>query len=136
MAKSKEKIIENIMRDLKLRDEEAEYFYDNALRYIKATKEGRVICIIDSVSKSGMIRHMKFLECHRMISRYHYLNFYTFFRDLGWGKVKDTDYFRIVGCGMDMVFNTNYNNMHDLKRLGFISKNQCETLAQMTPTVA
>jgi hypothetical protein len=38
-------------------------FYKDAERYVKAIKEGRVICSIGSVSRSGMSRTIKFLEC-------------------------------------------------------------------------
>jgi hypothetical protein len=38
-------------------------FIRDSKRYINAIKEGRVICNIESVSRSGMSRKMKFLEC-------------------------------------------------------------------------
>ena len=34
------------------------------------------------------------------------------------------------GCGMDMLFATNYDIIHTLHRMKFISKAKCETLAQ------
>lgn len=134
----KQRILENIENRYKLKGDDAEVFYENAIRYIKAIKENRVICIIDTVSASGMSRTLKFLECakYKNEKRYAYLNFYSFFKNLGYNAVRSSNFFRIYGCGMDMVFHTNYSNIHDLKRLGFISKRQCDKLAQMTPTVA
>jgi hypothetical protein len=94
-------------------------------------------CSIGSVSSSGMSRTIKFLAPEKNIKRgeYQYLNFFAFFRILGYTPVKDSHYFRINGCGMDMVFHTNYSIIHKLHRLGFITKKQCEQLAQATPQV-
>ena len=110
-------------------------FIDHALRYIKAIKEARMICSIGSVSKSGMYRTIKFLEMSKGENRHFLYNFYQFFDSLGYTKIKDSDYFRIGGCGMDMIFHTNYTIMHDLRRLGFINKEECDTLAQATPHI-
>ena len=109
---------------------------NNAERYIKAVKEGRMINSIGSVSASGMSRTMKFVEVTRAKrgERSNVLDFYTLFDFLGHTKINNSDYFRINGCGMDMVFNTNYNNIHALHHYGFINKKDCEKLAQQTPT--
>ena len=114
-----------------------ETFIDHAKRYIKAIKENRMICSIGSVSKSGMSRTIKFLEMLKndTSDQHHLLNFYQFFDVLGFSKIKDSDYFRIGGCGMDMIFYTNYTIMHDLKRLGLVSDDECKTLSQKTPSV-
>lgn len=113
------------------------FFYD-AQRYIKAITEGRVICSIGSVSQSGMSRTIKFLECSKSMytGKYNYLNFYAFFKALGYKETRAKDhYFTISGCGMDMIFNTNYTNIHYLHNLGVLNKKQCSQLAQKTPTV-
>jgi hypothetical protein len=110
-------------------------FIDHALRYIYAIRQGRMICSIGSVSKSGMSRTIKFLEMSKGENRHFLYNFYQFFDSLGYTKIKDSDYFRIGGCGMDMIFHTNYTIMHDLRRLGFINKEECDTLAQATPHI-
>ena len=113
-------------------------FYRDAKGYAKAIKEGRVICSIGSVSRSGMSRTIKFLECSKntRTGNYNFTNFYGFFTCLGYAKARnDRDYFSIGGCGMDMIFHTNYSNIHYLHALGFINKNQCERLAQQTPSV-
>jgi len=116
---------------------EIETFIDHAKRYIKAIKENRMICSIGSVSKSGMSRTIKFVELAKSDTseRHHLYNFYQFFEVLGYSKVKDSDYFRIGGCGMDMIFYTNYKIIHNLKRLGLVSDDECKTLSQNTPSV-
>ena len=113
----------------------AETFKDHATRYIKAIRESRMLCSIGSVSKSGMSRTIKFLEMSKGENRHFLYNFYQFFDSLGYTKIKDSDYFRVGGCGMDMIFYTNYQIMHDLRRLGFINKEECDTLAQATPHI-
>jgi len=111
-------------------------FVNSADRYIKAIKEGRMICSIGSVSQSGMSRNIKFMECRKGNNRHCYLNFYAFFLALGHRSVGNMDgYFRVSGCGMNMIFHTNYQIIHRLHRLGFISKKQCSNLAQLTPSV-
>ena len=142
-----ERIIKNIKNDKGLlkailkhsyttnEAENIQDFVNNAERYIKAIKQGRVICNIDKVSASGMSRNIKFLECSGKGNNYRYFNFFLLFKMLGYTQVKDTDTFRINGCGMDMIFHTNYSNMHILCRLGFISKKQCNVLAQATPSI-
>ena len=118
---------------------DAERFEEHAKRYIKAIKEGRMICSIGSVSASGMSRTIKFLEmakCSKPYRKpYALLNFYEFFQMIGYAVVKDSDYFRIHGCGMDMVFHTNYSIIQLLHKIGFINSKTCEELAQQTPSV-
>ncbi len=135
-------IEKNIATSLKLSNvekygsSEVSDFIRNAKRYIKAIKQGRVICNIESVSASGMSRTIKFLECSGSIKNgFSYLNFYTLFDNLGFTKVKNSQTFRVNGCGMDMIFHTNYTIIHDLQRLGFLSKKEASILAQKTPSV-
>jgi len=110
-----------------------EAFVDHVRRYIKATKESRLICCINHVSQSGMSRNMKFVEMNK--SKYnnqHGLrNFYEMLNVLGYSF--KGDYMKIGGCGMDMVFATHYNIIHNFERMGFITKKTCSTLEQMSP---
>lgn len=119
----------------KIKYYDADDFIDDAKTYIKAIEQGRMACIIDSVSASGMSRTLRFVSSEKRPkwNEYYFRNYYAFFMALGYTKVKDSDFFRIHGCGMDMVFHTNYTNIHDLQRLGFLSKAQCSRLAQKTP---
>lgn len=111
-------------------------FISDAKNYIKAIKERRMFCVIHSVSKSGMTRTISFHSCEKSGNKkqYCYRQYYCFFKALGYSKVRDSYFFRIHGCGMDMIFHTNYTIIHYLESLGFINKKQCEKLAQMTPT--
>ena len=90
-----------------------ETFINNAKRYIKAIKENRMICAIGSVSKSGMSRNIKFVELSKSDTsdKHQLYNFYQFFDVLGYTKVKNSDYFRIGGCGMDMIFHIHKEKM-------------------------
>ena len=132
----------NIAKTLKLSNvekygsSEVQQFTQSAKRYIKAIKQGRVICNIESVSSSGMSRNLKFLECNGSIkSGFHYQNFFKLFKDLGFKTARNSNAFNVSGCGMDMVFHTNYTIIHQLENLGFITKKECRILAQKTPTV-
>lgn len=119
--------------------ESVDYFIDSAKRYIKAIKEGRMVCSIGSVSDSGMSRTIKFIEVAKNGRPYHkaysVLNFYSFFKIMDFSPVRDSDYFRIGGCGMDMIFHTNYTIIGNLHRLGFLSKKDADYLRQQTPPV-
>ena len=117
-----------------------ERLYQDALDYISAIKSGRMICDIVSVSKSGMSRRMKFLSCEKhkggtwAKGNSYYRQYYGFFSAMGY-NVADDGAFRVGGCGMDMVFHTNYTVIHKLMRMGFLSRKQCDKLAQQTPTI-
>lgn len=110
-----------------------EHFISDAKQYIKATKERRMICIIKSVSNTGMSRNLKFLSAEGKKGSFYHRQYVNLFIALGYKEVQNTGTFKIVGCGMDMVFATNYNIIFDLKRLGFINDIQCKLLAQITP---
>lgn len=133
-----ERITRNIEKNKELMSKlgKSEYyqvdaFIDDVKTYIKAIKDSRMFCVIDSVSSSGMSRIIHFHSWEKCF----YRNYWGLFTALGYSEVKRSNGFRIGGCGMDMIFHTNYTNMHNFQRLGFISKKQCETLAQMTPSV-
>lgn len=126
----------NIMKNIqKLNYYETKNFVDDAQAYIKAIKERRMLCVIKKVSSSGMSRNIKFNSCEKRKNNYNYRQYICLFKALGYTEVKQTDSFRIGGCGMDMIFHTNYSIIHVLKRLGFLTKEECAELAQMTPTV-
>ena len=134
------KEIETIIKGYNKKNEykiDIETFINNAKRYIKEIKENRMICAIGSVSKSGMSRNIKFVELAKSDTsdKHQLYNFYQFFDVLGYTKVKNSDYFRIGGCGMDMIFHTNYTIIHNLKSIGLVSVDECSTLSQNTPYV-
>lgn len=111
-----------------------EAFVGWAERYVKACKERAIVCVIEKVSASGMSRNLKFLQMSKSKEgRYDMLQFWGFFKALGYQEVKNSDCFRVHGCGMDMVFATNYNIIWKLHCLGFITRKECDDLAQRTP---
>lgn len=115
---------------------DVERFVNDAEDYIKAIKEGRMINSIGHVSSSGMSRSIKFvsMEKSKHNKQFYVRNFFQLFKALGYTESRARDhYFTIGGCGMDMIFHTNYSIIHSLHRLGFINKEQCSKLAQMTP---
>ncbi len=113
-----------------------EDFTSDAINYIKAIKSGRMLCVIHSVSASGMSRVLSFKACEKSKSSYNYRQFAFMFKCLGHKETKTySGEFRVGGCGMDMVFHTNYTIIHDLYAMGIINKKECETLAQKTPVV-
>lgn len=98
--------------------------------YIKAINERSMLCVIKSVAKSGMSRVLAF---HSYQGGY-YRQYNNLFTVLGFKESASRNGFRISGCGMDMVFHTNYIIMHKLCSLGYITKEECDVLAQQTPT--
>lgn len=114
----------------------AESFINDAERFVKATKEGRLINSIGSVSKSGMSRTLKMLECSGSPAKgFRYYQFWAMFKALGYTPARSNDdFFTVNCCGMDMVFHTHYSIIHKFERLGFIDRKTCDTLAQRTPT--
>lgn len=126
-----------LQKDLKkLSHYDTNQFVKDVQAYISAINSGRMCCIIDSVARSGMSRKIGFKSCEMYNDgRASYRNYFAFFVAMGYTKPKNSDYFTIGGCGMDMVFHTNYTIIHRLHRLGLISKEDCEYLAQQTPPV-
>lgn len=130
--------MKKINREVLKRIEANEYysierFEEDAKRYIKAIKENRVICNIASVSSSGMSRRLSFLEFGVKNKRGYQMTFYSFLNCLGY-KVDNNNTFRVDGCGMDMVFHTNYSIIRDLFNMGFINEKTCKVLEQKTPS--
>lgn len=141
--KKTEKLILNVENDKEISKRinampyyEVERFVDDAEDYIKAIKEGRMINSIGHVSSSGMSRSIKFvsIEKNKHNKQFSVCNFFQLFKALGYTESRAREhYFTIGGCGMDMIFHTNYSIINRLYRLGFINKEQCSKLAQMTP---
>lgn len=111
-----------------------EDFFSHAKDYIKAIKDGRMFCVIDSVSGSGMSRNIHFHSAEKTKNRFYFRQYWALFTALGYTKGNNSNNFRISGCGMDMIFHTNYTNIHVFKRLGFLTDVECSKLCQMTPT--
>jgi len=114
-----------------------EQFEKDAIGYIAAIESGRMCCIINSVSRSGMSRTLAFKSCEEGNNgKFWYRQYWCLFKALGYKPSKSNkDYFLINGGGMDMVFNTNYCIVGDLVSLGLLTKEEGETLRQQTPTI-
>lgn len=135
-------IYTNVERELgkvigKLSYYSIEDFIEDAINYIEAIKERRMICSIGKVSQSGMSRTLKFISCEKNTnsSTYYYRQYNSLFQSLGYKEVKNTDYYRVNGCGMDMIFHTNYTIIKRLQGLGFLNLDEGSNLAQKTPTI-
>lgn len=107
-------------------DEES--FISDCKTYLKALKAGRLKYEIKSVSKSGMSRNITVESYEGTMAKGHYRQYLAMFQALGY-KTKDHT-ITIGGCGMDMLFHTNYTVCNMLKNMGFISKKQCSFLEQ------
>lgn len=114
-----------------------ERFIKDTEDYIKAIAERKMICTIPHVANSGMSRTIKFVSFDRVKGQKegYIRNYFAFFTALGFREARNGDGFTIGGCGMDLVFHTNYTIIHRLHNIGLVSKKQCERLAQKTPTV-
>lgn len=113
-----------------------EQFEQDAREYVAAIKQRRMLCRIHSVSASGMSRTISFHSCE--IGKNGdgwFRQYYCLFVALGFTRVKDEQYFRINGCGMDMVFDTNYRIIRMLWRLGYVEQSEVDGLSQMTPVI-
>jgi hypothetical protein len=60
----------------------------------------------------------------RFDKTYHYRTYYAFLKALGYTFVKESTNIRVKGCGMNMLFATNYNIISDLYHLGLITKEE------------
>lgn len=99
--------------------------------YINAVKTGRILYTVMSVANSGMSRCVSIKSCEKSGSRFYYRQYNCMLKALGYSiKRGYEDTVRVNGCGMNMLFATNYNLMHTFKRLGFISDKVCAELCQ------
>jgi hypothetical protein len=108
-----------------------EDFIEMCKIYLDALEEGRLACIIKSVSKSGMSRKLQFISCESTLSKkpeYFYVNYCSLLSVFGYKRKDNCNI--VTGCGMDMVFATNYNVVGNLYSLGFIDKDKQKTLEQ------
>ena len=113
----------------------AQEFEQTALRYIKAVEQGRMICFIHGVSRSGMTRRMTFKACirNKAFGTYSYIDLNWFIHAATGTRLNKDRELVVGGCGMNMVFSTNYAVIHSLQRLGYLKPKRAERLAQMTP---
>lgn len=129
------------MRNIKLSKEieklisENEYysiedFIKDCNCYIKALKSGRLQYKVTHVSKSGMSRDINIQSYEGNMTKGYYRQYSNLTEVLGYKRVNWAD-IRVNGCGMNMLFATNYNIVNDFKRMNLITSKECEALCQM-----
>jgi len=128
MTKKQREEIEKMVKDIKYYD--VERFISDAKTYLKAVKDGRILYNVDKVSQNGMSRTIFISSCERCKNRFSYRNYDTMLEVLGYKFDKDSYAIRVHGCGMNMLFATNYDIIGTFKRLGLINQLQFEILSQ------
>ena len=100
--------------------------------YIKALKSGRLQYRVTNVSKSGMSRDILISSYEGSMNKGYYRNYTLMLEVLGYKFAsKYSSEIKISGCGMNMLFATNYNIIHTFKRIGLINQKSCDVLAQL-----
>ena len=127
-------VLKNIAKNTYYSDEQ---FISDAQKWVNAIKEGRMLCNIISVSSSGMSRQMKFVSFEPSTEqggKGWFRQYNSMLQALGFRYNKAKYCISVSGCGMDMIFHTNYTIIHDFKRMGIITDAECQYLCQQTPT--
>jgi hypothetical protein len=100
--------------------------------YIKALKSGRLQYRATNVSKSGMSRDILISSYEGSMNKGYYRNYTLMLEVLGYKFAsKYSSEIKVNGCGMNMLFATNYNIIHTFKNIGLINKKQCDILSQL-----
>ena len=104
---------------------------DDIQTYIEALKEGRLQYLVMNVSSSGMNRNILVQSCeqNKTNNNFYFRQYSRMFEMLGYKLNKDYN-IKVSGCGMNMLFATNYNLIHTFKNMNIISDLECEILAQ------
>ena len=99
--------------------------------YIKALKEGRLQYLVMSVSQSGMSRNILIQSCeqNKTNNNFYFRQYSRMFEMLNYKLDKDYN-IRVSGCGMNMLFATNYYLIQTFKSMNIISDSEADILAQ------
>lgn len=109
-----------------------EDFIRDSKIYIKALKSGRLQYRVTNVSKSGMSRDILISSYEGSMNKGYYRNYTLMLEVLGYKFAsKYSSEIKVNGCGMNMLFATNYNIIHTFKRIGLINQKSCDVLAQL-----
>lgn len=130
--------MENIIlsKEIEKRLSKEEYYtkemlLDDIQDYIKALKEGRLQYLVMNVSPNGMNRNILIQSCeqNKTNNNFYFRQYSRMFEMLGYKLNKDY-YLKVSGCGMNMLFATNYNLIHTFKNMNIISETEAKILAQ------
>ena len=99
--------------------------------YIKALKEGRLQYIVMNVSSNGMNRNILIQSCeqNKINNNFYFRQYSRMFEMLNYKLDKNYNV-KVSGCGMNMLFATNYYLIHTFKNMNIISESEAEILAQ------
>lgn len=108
-----------------------EDFTKDIQTYIKALREGRLQYLVMNVSNSGMNRNILVQSCeqNKNNNNFYYRQYLKMFEILGYKLDKNFN-IKVSGCGMNMLFATNYNLIRTFKNMNIITAEDCEMLAQ------
>ena len=106
-----------------------ESFIKDCNIYIEAVKSGRVLYEVVSVSASGMSRKVIIRSFEGTMEKGFYRNYRQMLEIFGHKMNKDYS-ITVKGCGMNMLFATNYDLIGQMERLGFIDKELSDDLKQ------
>ena len=108
-----------------------EMLLDDIQDYIKALKEGRLQYLVMNVSSNGMNRNILIQSCeqNKTNNNFYFRQYSRMFEMLNYKLDKDYN-IRVSGCGMNMLFATNYYLIQTFKSMNIISDSEADILAQ------
>ena len=125
-----------LSKDIEKRLSKEEYYtkemlLDDIQDYIKALKDGRLQYLVIKVSPNGMNRNILIQSCEqsKTNNNFYFRQYTRMFEMLGYKLDKDYN-LRVSGCGMNMLFATNYYLIRTFKSMNIISDAEAEILAQ------
>ena len=125
-----------LSKDIEKRLSKEEYYTKEMLLsdiqdYIKALKDGRLQYLVMNVSQSGMNRNILIQSCeHYKATNKFYFRQYSRMLEMLNYKLDKNYYVKVSGCGMNMVFATNYYLIQTFKSMNIISESEANILAQ------
>ena len=127
--------MKKLTKEMTKRLNEEEYynqedFIKDCKTYIKALKAGRLQYTVTHVSVSGMSRNINIQSYEGTKSKGYFRNYNMMLTILGYSFAKYSNDIKVSGCGMDMLFKTNYDIIHTFKRMGLIQSKTCNILSQ------
>ena len=125
-----------LSKDIEKRLSKEEYYtkemlLDDIQDYIKALKEGRLQYLVMNVSSNGMSRNILIQSCeqNKNNNNFYFRQYSRMFEMLNYKLDKDYN-IRVSGCGMNMLFATNYYLIQTFKSMNIITENEANILAQ------